>query len=124
MASVTFTRYWLSPASNMSLGRGFRLAQLPVTPQAPADIRQYGTRLRGISTGVKAHQQAISVFCDTRDDVTFLEMYEAATVLARDPRGRKFYAIYTDLNLTENPAAAVRVAATLTLNEVTYAEYV
>ena len=124
MAVVTFKKLWINVLSDPSICMGFRLTAFTSSPQAPSRVDQYGTVLRAITTGVTAQQIPYSAWCDTREQIDFLETYEGIGVCVRDPRGGKFGAIYSDLQIVEQLSPLVRVPATFTANEVSFSEAV
>jgi hypothetical protein len=126
MASVTFTRLWISPASDLSSGIGFRLAadSLEDDPQTPGQVRPYAAgRFRLVTSPGNQHQLPVTIRCDTRDEVAALTAWQNTVVLARDPKGRKFYAAYQDLKISER-AGLDSATATLTLVETSMSEAV
>ena len=124
MASVEFTRLWLTPVNDPAAGVGFRLNTLTKTPQAPGEVRQYGDRLRAVLTGVGAGQWSVTLFCDDRSQVEFLRLQQGLVVCAREPRGEKMYAVFFNPQIPEQRSPDVRVSVTLTLDEVSFSEAV
>ena len=128
MASVFSYDLWLNPEDDPGSGMGFRLpVGFKADPQVTGEIRQYGnSRLRYVTTGVTAQQWAGNVYCDTRTQVDALYSWAGTVVCVRDPFGRKFYGVYTDLSIPEvNPVDLndiVPVLASFTVNQVTVSE--
>lgn len=126
MATCTFTRLWLNPATALNTGVGFRLAAdgLESDPQVDVTLNTYaGGRVRAITGPQRTHQVPVTLRCDTRTQVHTLEKWQGTLVCARDPKGRKFYATYSDLKVVERPGQD-SATATLTLQEVSHSEAV
>lgn len=125
MATVTFTRFWITSQTDLTDGYGFRLASLESDPQPTAEIRRYGGgRWRLASMPGVQNQTPVTLRCYTRDEVAWLEAHTAQVVLFRDPRGRKFYGTYLDVKISESPSPDAPVMVTLTPQELTVSEVV
>lgn len=124
--TITLDRLWLNPVDDLTEGMGFRLAaaSLVQAPQLSGEVRQYGGgRLKAATTTTIAQQLPPTLLLDTRDEEAAIEAWQGRTVCVRDPKGRKYYAVYFNPQITEYPGLDMSVV-TLTLDEVTQSEAV
>ena len=122
MAAVTFNTILLNLASDSTqVVSLWCIDQIGGGPQTPGEDRQYGTRIRGVDTGVITQTRALAAQ-DVDPGVlsAFLAM-AGQTCCFRDPTGTKFYGTFRSPAVTwHNYDANADVSFTFT--EQSYSE--
>lgn len=123
MAAVTLRTLWLNDADDLSDFQAFPLMNgLSLSPQQDVTIGKYaGGRLRVSRMPGTAQQASVTLPTCTPDQREWVEAKIGALLCVRDDRGRKFYAVYANPQITEHPYDG-NCDITLTLSEATHSE--
>jgi hypothetical protein len=123
MAAVDLETVLLSNAADLSVTVELEVVGLSESPSSPGAVKTYANgRQRSVTrAGTK---QVLALEFEVLNDRPTLELIRAwrgQLVLYRDPRGRKVWGTFYDLQITENISVDY-AAVGLALNEVTYDE--
>jgi len=97
MATLTFGKLWLNPASNLAAGLALKSQSLEHDPAVFVDVRPYaGGNFRMVTTpGKQRSVKVVANFC-TDAQVAQLKTWQGTLLCLRDGRGEKLYGVYTD----------------------------
>jgi hypothetical protein len=103
MAAVTLTHLWLHDAADPSVYVKLRLHELSATPARRAEAREYAAgRVRKISRPTRRQTIAFDCRLVDRSTITQLEEWAGRTLMLRDPRGRKAWGFYEQVEVGEH----------------------
>lgn len=115
MASLTLDTLWLHDHADLSDFRVFPfMSALSRTPQVQGSRRKYGTgRLRSYAQAGVTRDWSVALVAQTQSDMDWLEAHLNRTLLARDDRGHRIFAVYYEIPIMEH---AYNKEGDLTLN--------
>lgn len=124
MASVTLDRLYVHLASNHDDYIRIWLESEKERTSKDGEVREYaGGRMRSVVRVGRRQTLAVTHEQMARADVDKLRGYLGKLLLVREPRGRKLWAVFHDIDIDEiAPVDLVNV--TLTFHEVTHDEAV
>jgi hypothetical protein len=122
MAAVTFNTVILNLADDVTQ----TLTLLYVSgvsggPTNSGEDRQYGTRVRGVATGVTTQTRTITADELEPSEVATLFAFAGQTLCFRDPTGTKFYGTFRSPAVTWN-AYSNTAGVSFTVTEQTFSE--
>lgn len=125
MAVVALRTLWLNAANNPEDRMSFPLmSALQVTTASRGEFRDYSAaRVRYISRPGRKLTAAATLPALDRTQIAWLDAHRATIVCVRDDRGRKFWAVYEEVQVEEHHYNE-EGNSSLALTEVTYSEAV
>lgn len=122
MASVTLTKVWMNPVSDLSAGMAFASQGIVYDPVVNASTRSYAAgNYRLITAPGKQRFAKVTINFATNAQQQQIEDWQSVLLCYRDPRGKKFYGTYFDPEMA--PAFVNNLwVITLTVQEVTFSE--
>lgn len=125
MASIRLDTVLLGPVDDLTSQVRLDVASLRERDGKAGEVRTYANgRRRHVARA--GRQRTVTVQAEVlRNRVLLhsLRSWEGQTVLLRDPRGRKVYGVFFDLEIDENITADLATVS-LTLTETTFSEVV
>jgi hypothetical protein len=113
---------WLNPVDDLTNGVGFEVHDIEHDPAVNVRTDGYaGGNFRAVIVAGTQRTGKVSLSFCTDDQVAWLKDHQAALLCYRDPRGEKFYGIYSDLSAHPRQLPG-SWAVTLTVLEVTVTE--
>lgn len=125
MALVSLDAVVLAPVDDLSSQVALEVTSLQERAAKSGEVRTYaGGRRRSVTKA--GSQRSVTMGLEVIRDRPLLDRlasWQGQVLLLRDPRGRKVYGVYYDVDISENVTADF-AQVTLTLQEITYPEYV
>lgn len=125
MASVALETVLLAAHGDLSAQVELDVESLTERDGVDGDVRSYANgRRRSVTTA--ARKRTVPIRFDIVADRALLEMvrsWQGRLILLRDPRGRKVWGVFYDLEIDENVAVDV-ASVSLTVTEVSHDEAV
>jgi len=125
MAVVHLDTVRLAAVTDLSAQVLLEVTSLSETDGKAGEVRHYANGRRRVISRTSRHRTVPLEFdlVDERDTLETLRGWCGQVVLYRDPRGRKVYGVFHELDIDENVSTDF-ASVSLTLTEVTYSEAV
>lgn len=124
MAIVLLNRLWLHDAANLADNVAIRVQQIDEEKSVDGDVRKYaGGRLRSVSSAGTRRTVEVELRLIERADVDTVKGWVGRKLMLRDPRGRKIFGVFHEVEVEEWPARD-RATVTFTFEELSHSEAV